>query len=131
MISEHPLHVKVLNTNGAHLAVVRQLMSDLVDIVEPLVGNLGMNSSYVVLDLLPTGRSLRLVTQFPLVVLQALLSGFRKVLSWEFTTIGADRKGLNAGINSNCGTWIYDSAGLLAEGGVDKDGGIVFPVRVH
>ena len=131
VIPEHTLNIQVLNTDRTHLTVVRKLMSNLVNIVEPLVGNLGMNSSYVVLYLLPVGRPLRLVTQFPLVVLQALLSGFRKVLSWEFTTIGADCKGLNADINSNCGTWIYDSAGLLAEGGVDKDGGIVFPVRIH
>lgn len=33
MIPEHALHVQVLNADGAHLAVVRQLMSDLMNVV--------------------------------------------------------------------------------------------------
>ena len=130
-IPEHALHIQVLDADGTHLAVVRQLMSDLVDIVKSLVGNLGMNSSYVVLYLLPVGRPLRLMPQLPLIMLQTFLSGFRKVLSREFTAIRADCKGLNAGINSNCGTWIYDSAGLLADGCVYQDGSIILPVRIH
>ena len=131
VIPKHTLHVKVLNTDGTHLAVVRQLMSDLVNVIKPLVGNLGMNSCYVVLDLLPAGRTLRLVTQFPLAVLQALLSGFRKVLSWEFTTIGADCKGLHSGINANGRTCVSNGTWLLTDGGVHEDGSVVLPVRVH
>ena len=33
MVSHHALHIQVLYADGAHLAVVRQLMSDLVNVV--------------------------------------------------------------------------------------------------
>ena len=102
-----------------------------MNVIKPLVSYLGMNTSDMMLYLLPTGRSLRLVTQFPLVVLQTFLSGFREMWRRKFTTIRADCKGLDSGINSNCGTWIYDNAGLLADGCIYENGSIVIPVRVH
>ena len=69
MITEHALHVQVLDTNRTHLAVVRQLMSDLVNIVQPPVGCLGMNEGDMMPDLLPSGRSFCFMTKFPLVML--------------------------------------------------------------
>lgn len=87
-VLEHSLHIQVLNADGAHLAVVRQLMSDLVDIVKPLVGNLGMNICNLVLNFLPSGRTLSFMSQLSLVMLKTLLRSLAKVRCGELTTIG-------------------------------------------
>ena len=39
MVALHPLHVQVLHTDGTHLAVVRECMGDLVEVVSAAVGN--------------------------------------------------------------------------------------------
>ena len=130
-IPEHALHIQVLDADGTHLAVVRQLMSDLVDIVKSLVGNLGMNSSYVVLYLLPVGRPLRLMPQLPLVMLQTLLSSLGKVRSRELTAVGAHGKGFYTGVDTDSSGLFHSGTRFLADGCVDKDGGVVLPVRIH
>ena len=131
MIPEHTFHVKVLNTDGAHLAVVRQLMSNLMNIVKSLVGNLGVNTGDMMLNLLPSERPLRLMTQFPLVMLQTFFSRLGKMRSREFTTIGADSKGFHTGVNTDGCACVNSSTGLLTDGCVNKNGSVVLPVRIH
>ena len=52
-VLEHSLHIQVLNADSTHLAVVRQLMRDLVNVVWPLVRDLDVNASYMMLNLQP------------------------------------------------------------------------------
>ena len=131
MVPKHTLHIQILDTDGTHLAVVRQLMSDFVDIVEPLVGNLVMYACDMMLNLLPSGRSLRLVTQFPLVMFQTLLSCLGKMRSSELTAIRADCKGLYTGVDANGCACVNSRTWLLVDGSINKDRSIVFPVRIH
>ena len=131
MVSEHTLHVQVLDTDRTHLAVVRQLMSDLVNVVQPLVGYLGMNSCNAVPDLLPVGRALCLMSQFPLVMLQTLLGSLCKVRSSELSAIRADGKRLDAGIDAD-GRGLFNlSARFFADGSIHQNRGIMLPVRIH
>ena len=131
VVPEHALHVQVLDANGAHLAVVRQLMSDLVNIVEPLVGYFRVNAGYMMLNLFPVGRTLRLMSQFPLIVLQTLLCCLCKVRSSELSTIRTDGKRLDTGINADSSGYLDLAAGLLADCSIHQDGSIVLPVSVH
>lgn len=131
VIPKHTLHIKILDADCSHLVVVRKLMSDLVDVIKPLVGNLGMNTSDMKLNLLPVGRTLSLVTQFPLVVLQTFLSGFRKVRSRELPAIGADCKRLYSGVDANSCACVNSRTWFLADGCVYQDGSIILPVRIH
>ena len=131
VVPEHALHVQVLDADGAHLAVVRQLISDLMDIVEPLVGYFRVNAGDVMLNLLPVGRSLRLMSQFPLIVLQTLLCSFGKMRGGKLASVGTDGKGLHAGIDANGSGYIGLAAGLLADCSIHQDGSIVLPVGIH
>ena len=131
MIPEHTSHIQVLNTNGAHLAVVRQLMSDLVNVIKSLIGDLDMYACDMMLNLLPSGRSFCLVSKFPLVMLQTLFSRLGKMRSREFTTIGADCKGLYTCVDANGCACVNSRAGLLGNGCVNKNGSVVLPVRIH
>lgn len=131
VIPEHSLHIQVLDTDCAHLAVVRQLMSDLMDIVKPLVGYFRVNACYMMLNLLPVGRTLRLMSQFPLIVLQTLPCNFGKMRSGKLSTIRTHCKGLHARIDTDGSGKFHFSARLLADGGIHQDGSIVLPVGIH
>ena len=130
-VLEYSLHVQVLDADSTHLAVVRQLMSDLVNIVEPLVGYFFVNACYMMLDPLPAGRPLRLVSQFPLVVLQAPLSRLGKMRRSKLASVGTDCKGLHARIDADGSGRFHFSARLLADCCVNQDGSIVLPVGIH
>ncbi len=131
VVPEHALHVQVLDAYGANLAVVRQLMSDLVNIVEPLVGYLGVNAGYMMLNLLPVGRSLRLMSQFPLIVLQTLLCSFGKMRSGKLASVGTDGKSLHAGIDADGSGYVGLAAGLLADCSIHQDRSVVLAVGIH
>lgn len=131
MIPEHALHIQVLDADGTHLAVVRQLMSDLVNVVQPLVSYLGVNAGDVMLDLLPVGRTLRLMSQFPLVVLQTLICCLSKVRRDELSAIRTHCKGLHARIDADGSRRFHFSARLLTDRGINQDGSIVLPVGIH
>lgn len=108
MVLEHTLHIQILDADGTHLAVVRQLMSNLMNEVEPLVGNLGINTSNMMLNFLPTGRPLRFVTQFSLVMLQAFLCRLGKMRCSELTAVRADCKGFHASVYTDSGSLLYN-----------------------
>lgn len=131
MIPEHSLHIQVLDTDCAHLAVVRQLMSDLMDIVKPLVGYFRVNACYMMLNLLPVGGTLRLMSQFPLIVLQTLLCSFGKMRDGKLASVRTDGKSLHAGIDADGSGYIGLAARLLADCSIHQNGSIVLPVRVH
>ena len=131
VISEHTLNIQVLDADRTHLAVVRQLMSDLVNVIKSLIGDLDMYACDMMLNLLPAGRTLRLVTQFPLVMLQTLFSRLGKMSSLEFTTIGAYGKSFYTGINTDSGSFFHSGTRFLADGGVHEDGSIVLTIWVH
>lgn len=130
-VPKHALHVQVLDADGAHLAVVRQLMSDLVNIVEPLIGYFRVNAGYMMLNLLPVGRTLRLKSQFPLIVLQTLLCCLSKVRRDELSAIRTHCKGLHARIDADGSGCVDLTARLLADRGVNQDGSIVLPIGIH
>ena len=131
VVPEHALHIQVLDADGTHLAVVRQLMSDLVNVVQPLVGYLGVNACYMMLNLLPVGRTLRLMSQFPLIVLQTLLCSFGKMRRGKLASVGTDGKSLHTGIDADGSGYVGLAARLLADSGIHQDGGIILPVRIH
>ena len=131
VVPEHALHIQVLDTDGAHLAVVRQLMSDLVNVVQPLVGYLGVNAGDVMLNLLPVGRTLRLMSQFPLVVLQTLICYLSKMRGGKLASVGTDGKSLHAGIDADGSGYVGLAAGLLADCSIHQDGSIVLAVGIH
>lgn len=130
-IPEHALHIQVLDADRTHLAVVRQLMSDLVNVIKPLVGNLGMNTSDMMLNPLPSGRALRLVTQFSLVMLQALFSCLGKVRSIELPAIGTYSKGFHTSVNTDSGSFFHNGTWFRCNGCINKNGSVVLPVRIH
>lgn len=130
-VPHHTLHIQILNADRTHLAVVRQLMSDLMDIIQPLVDYLVVNAGDMMLDLLPVRRTLRLMPQFPLIVLQTLLCCPREMMRDELSAIRTDGKSLNSGIDADSSACLDLAARLLADRGVNQDGSIVLPVGIH
>lgn len=131
MVPEHTLHIQVLDAYGTHLIVVRQMVSDLVNIVKTPVGNLCVDTGYMMLDLLPTQRTFGLVPQFPLVMLQAFLGHPRKMGRNKLAAIGTDGKCLYSGIYSNRSFGNNVTARFFADCRINEYGSIVFPVGIH
>ena len=85
----------------------------------------------MMLNLLPVGRALSLMSQLALVVLQTLFGSLSKMRSLKLSTIRTDSKRLHASIDADSGGCLDLTARLLADSRVDKDGCVVLPVWVH
>ena len=63
VVTLHPLHVQILHAEGTHLAVVRECMGDLVEVVLAAVGDMFLQTSHTDASLVTVGRSFLFSTQ--------------------------------------------------------------------
>ena len=127
VVALHTLHVQVLNTDGTHLAFVRQLVGNLVKIVSTAACDALVQSCYPLLHAAVGTAAFRLLRQPALQQLQlaGLLSG--KMRTLELPAVGKHGEGFQSCVDADSGLLV--ARGWLRRGHnavVDQHACIVF-----
>lgn len=103
VVALHTLHVQVLNTDGTHLAFVRQLVGNLVKIVSTAACNALVQSCYPLLHAAVGTAALCLLRQPALQQLQLAGLLLSKMRTFELPAVGKHGEGFQSCVDADSG----------------------------